>query len=231
MYIHLYRNQPQGNAITGRLVIDGRWFCDTLERKGYQILPLCYHVAVPQSPKFKRLLPIVQNVPNRSGIRIHRGSKPEHSTGCILVVADNKQKGTINNNTNYINLNNNNTNNINQQLLRSQQHSERSREDVPQPRGCVVSPAEELLNNVVNVVVNPTPVTCRSAAEIERELTSLILKAQQDHEEIILEITDFRPGTEYGYNHQCPPELQQHAIDARRATRRYNELCPTERHA
>ena len=165
MYIHLYRNQPQGNAITGRLVIDGRWFCDTLERKGYQILPLCYHVAVTRSPKFKRLLPIVQNVPNRSGIRIHRGSKPEHSTGCILVVADNKQKGTINNNTNNINLNNNNTNTINQQQSAGEQHTPAARSDVSKPVGC------------------------RSAAEIERELTSLILKAQQDHEEIILEIT------------------------------------------
>ena len=110
-------------------------------------------------------------------------------------------------------------------------------------RSAYVSPAEELLNNVVNVVVNPTPVGnsspvvnptpvgFRSAAEIEHELTDLILKAQQDHEEIILEVTDFRAGTEFGYNHPCPPELQQHAIDARRATRRYNELCPTERHA
>ena len=243
MLIRLIRNQPQGKAITGRLIIDGTFFCNTLERKGYQILALCYHVAVTQSPKFKRLLPIVQNVPQRSGIRFHRGSKPEHSTGCILVVADNKQTGINNNNTNVreaivrpkgdknINLNNNNLNNLNQQQLRSQQHSERSREDVPQPRGCVVSPAEELLNNVVNVVVNPTPVGCRSAAEIERALTSLILKAKQDHEEIILEVTDFRPGTESGYNHPCPLELQQHAIDARRAAQRYNELCPTERHA
>ena len=171
MYIHLYRNQPQGNAITGRLVIDGRWFCDTLERKGYQILPLYYHVAVTRSPKFKRLLPIVQNVPNRSGIRIHRGSKPEHSTGCILVVADNKQKGTINNNTNNINLNNNNTNNINQQHSAGEQHTPAARSDVSNPVGC------------------------RSAAEIERELTSLILKAQQDHEEIILEISDYRAGS------------------------------------
>jgi hypothetical protein len=89
MYIHLYRNAPQGSAITGRLVIDGRWFCNTLERVGYQIPALCYHVAVTHSPKFKRLLPIVQNVPERSGIRFHRGTKPEHSTGCILVVADN----------------------------------------------------------------------------------------------------------------------------------------------
>ena len=89
MLIHLFRNQPKGSAITGRLVINGRWFCNTMERVGYQIPALCYHVAVTQSPRFKRLLPIVQNVPQRTGIRFHRGAKPEHSTGCILVVADN----------------------------------------------------------------------------------------------------------------------------------------------
>ena len=63
MYIRLIRNKPQGNAITGRLVINGRWFCNTLERVGYQIPALCYHVVVTMSPKFKRLLPLVQNVP------------------------------------------------------------------------------------------------------------------------------------------------------------------------
>ena len=101
MYIRLIRNETKGNAITGRLVIDGRWFCNTLERVGYQIPALCYHVAVTMSPKFKRLLPLVCGVPQtvgdkakgdkamRQGIRIHRGSKPEHSTGCILVVGDN----------------------------------------------------------------------------------------------------------------------------------------------
>ena len=132
MYIRLIRNKPQGNAITGRLVINGRWFCYTLERVGYQIPALCYHVAVTMSPKFKRLLPIVQNVPQRSGIRFHRGTKPEHSTGCILV----------------------------------------------------------------------------PNRAIEKELTDLILQAQNTHEEIILEVSDFRPGTEYGYNTPCPPELQ-----------------------
>ena len=132
MYIRLIRNKANGNAITGRLVVDGRWFCNTLERKGYEILALCYHIAVTQSPRFKRLLPIVQNVPNRSGIRIHRGSKPEHSTGCILV------------------------------------------------------PAEK-----------------------EKELTDLILKAQNTHEEIILEVSDFKPGSEYGYNTPCERELQK----------------------
>ena len=132
MLIRLIRNKPHGSAITGRLIINGTFFCNTLERKGYQILPLCYHVAVTQSPKFKRLLPIVQNVPQRSGIRIHRGTKPQHSIGCVLVPAD---------------------------------------------KECL--------------------------------LTYKIVKAQEAHEEIILEVTDFRPGTEYGYNTPCPPELQK----------------------
>ena len=127
MYIKLIRNEPRGNAITGRLVINGRWFCNTLERVGYQIPSLCYHVAVTMSPKFKRRLPIVQNVPGRSGIRIHRGTKPQHSIGCVLVPAD---------------------------------------------KECL--------------------------------LTYKIVKAQEAHEEIILEVTDFRPGTEYGYNTPCP---------------------------
>ena len=180
MYIQLIRNKPQGNAITGRLVVDGRWFCNTLERVGYQIPALCYHVAVTQSPKFKQLLPLVQNVPRtgdkamRQGIRIHRGSKPEHSTGCVLVVADNN----------------------------------------PMP-------------------LHSTPYTLhppqgRTAADVEQELTRLILQTQESHEEIILEVFDFRPGTEYGYNHPCERELQQHEIDARRAEQRYYELHPEE---
>ena len=96
MYIQLIRNKPQGNSITGRLVINGRWFCNTLERVGYQIPALCYQIRVTKSPKFKRLLPVVQNVPQRSGIRFHRGTKPQHSTGCILVVADNINDNTDN---------------------------------------------------------------------------------------------------------------------------------------
>lgn len=202
MYIRLIRNKPQGNAITGRLVIDGRWYCNTLERVGYQIPALCYHVAVTQSPKFKRLLPLVTGVPRtgdkatgdkamRQGIRIHRGTKPEHSTGCILVVGDN---------------NNNNSNNINQQLLRSQQHSERSGEGNSVPLGCVVPQRNVVEDKVVD---NKTPVGCRSAADIESQLTQLLFQAQNEHEEIILEVTDFTPGTEYGYNTPCPPELQK----------------------
>ena len=168
MYIRLIRNHPQASAITGRLIINGRWFCNTLERVGYQIPALCYHVAVTMSPKFRRLLPIVQNVPQRSGIRFHRGTKPEHSTGCILVVADNPSRS--------------------RELIR----------------------AEVVENNVVEVVDSNNPIVgCRSAADVEKQLTDLILNTQNAHEEIILEVTDFRPGTEYGYDTPCPPELQK----------------------
>ena len=179
MYIQLIRNQPKGNAITGRLVINGRWFCNTLERVDYQIPALCYHVAVTQSPRFKRLLPIVQNVPQRTGIRFHRGSKPEHSTGCILVVADN-----INDNTDN---------------LRGNQLPAALKENIPCRSRDIDSSGmlSKLSSNKKNI-------GCRSAADVENQLTQLLFQTQNAHEEIILEVTDFRPGTEYGYNTPCP---------------------------
>ena len=52
---------------------------------------LIYRVAVTQSPRFKRPLPVLLQVPGRTGIRFHRGTKPAHSKGCILVSASNEQ--------------------------------------------------------------------------------------------------------------------------------------------
>ena len=202
MYIKLIRNEPRGNAITGRLVINGRWYCNTLERVGYQIPPLCYHVAVTMSPKFKRLLPLVQNVPQtgdkakgdkamRQGIRFHRGTKPEHSTGCILVVADKKNKDNLNNLCARPTL----------ALAKGEQKL------FPLPLSNV-GEAEMLsmlsLEKTETLSSKLIPVGSRTAADVEQELTRLILKAQQAHEEIILEVTDFRPGTEYGYDTPCP---------------------------
>ena len=216
MYIKLIRNESRGNAITGRLVIDGRWFCDTLERVGYQIPPLCYHVAVTMSPKFKRRLPIVQNVPRlpiadsqspiayRSGIRIHRGTKPEHSTGCILVVADNKNKDNLNNLCARPTLA---LAKLSSLPLSDVLISLRSNDRVAYGEAEMLSMLS--LEKTETLSSKHIPIGCRSAADVELELTRLILKAQNEHEEIILEVTDFRPGTEYGYNTPCPPELQK----------------------
>ena len=224
MYIQLIRNKPQGNAITGRLVVDGRWFCNTLERVGYQIPALCYQIRVTKSPKFKRLLPVVQNVPQRTGIRFHRGTKPQHSTGCILVVADN-----INDNTDN---------------LRGNQLPAAPKENIPcRSRDILISPkgsndrsaydssmkkllnggsiesachnsydknqANGRINQLSKLSSNKKNIGSRSAADIETQLTKLLFQTQESHEEIILEISDFRPGTEYGYNTPCPSELQK----------------------
>lgn len=199
MYIRLIRNQSQGSAITGRLVINGRWFCNTLERVGYQIPALCYHIAVTQSPKFRRLLPLVQNVPSRSGIRFHRGTKPEHSTGCVLLVGDNNN----NSNVREAIVRPKGDKNMNQQHSAGEQHTPAAGSSLS--ARCVVASA-----SVVNIVVdNKIPVGCRSAADVEQSLTQLLLQTQESHEEIILEVTDFRAGTEYGYDHPCEPELQK----------------------
>ena len=168
MYIRLIRNKANGSAITGRLVIDGRWFCNTLERKGVEIPALCYHVAVTMSPKFKRLLPLVCGVPRtRSNVESQKSKVNETSAA----VSPDFKHSTLD---------------IKQSALRSgirfhagwkPEHS----------TGCILVPDRAT----------------------EDKLTQIILKAQQEHEEIILEVTDFTPGTQYGYDHPCPPELQE----------------------
>ncbi len=92
-YYKLIRNPADGKAVRGRLflVTESRFqeeltpVSDTLENADYLIPALVYGVGVTMSPKFKRLLPVLRQVPGREGIRIHRGTRPEHSKGCILV--------------------------------------------------------------------------------------------------------------------------------------------------
>ena len=85
--ITLTRQPAQGNAVNGTLTfeLDGvsRTF-PSLENADHLIPAGTYPVEYTWSPKFKKPLPEILNVPNRSGIRIHRGTLPEHSHGCIL---------------------------------------------------------------------------------------------------------------------------------------------------
>jgi len=102
MYLKLIREKPNGNAVRGKLyeatydvltnTEELHLICPTLENSRYLIQPLSYPLAVSYSPKFKRALPLVGQVPGRTGIRFHPGSKPEHSRGCILVSRAAEQK-------------------------------------------------------------------------------------------------------------------------------------------
>ena len=44
-----------------------------------------YEVWITYSNRFKRMLPLLLNVPGFSGIRIHSGNTAEDTTGCIIV--------------------------------------------------------------------------------------------------------------------------------------------------
>ena len=91
--IRLIRKSKDGRAVRGLMRVNGQEIA-TLENDDYIIPCGTYPIAVTWSPKFKRMLPLLLNVPGRSGIRVHRGTKPEHSRGCILVSAANEQELT-----------------------------------------------------------------------------------------------------------------------------------------
>lgn len=104
-YYKLIRQETEGKAVRGTLYsVEHRYsgsagtyreylteVARTLENADYLVPALTYKLQVTHSPRFKRLLPVLCSVPNRSGIRFHRGTKPEHSKGCILVSAENEQ--------------------------------------------------------------------------------------------------------------------------------------------
>ena len=107
-YYKLIRQHTEGKALPGKLYRVSHYFnkrtglwterlhyiCGTLENAEYMIPALIYRLQVTQSPRFKRPLPILMQVPGRTGIRFHRGTIPEHSKGCILVTADNEKRLT-----------------------------------------------------------------------------------------------------------------------------------------
>ena len=91
--IQMRRISREGKAVRGKMRVNGRDIA-TLENADYIIPVGTYPVLVTFSPRFQRNLPLIGNVPGRNGIRIHRGTKPEHSKGCVLVSAAIEQQLT-----------------------------------------------------------------------------------------------------------------------------------------
>ena len=93
--ILMRRVSQNGKAVRGTATLPigaDAILCATLENADYIIPDGMYELQNTMSPKFKKILPLVCGVPKRSGIRIHTGTKPEHSTGCVLVSAFGKQQ-------------------------------------------------------------------------------------------------------------------------------------------
>ena len=88
--IQLTRQRTDGKAVTG--IIDLPIGKDvlriaTLENADFLIPAGKYPLKMTYSPKFNKRMPEICDVPEREGIRIHTGTVPEHSTGCVLVTA------------------------------------------------------------------------------------------------------------------------------------------------
>lgn len=108
MNLFLQRIAQTPEYTIGRLEINGKFFCHTLEDAvreqkiaGKTAIPAgTYQVIVNRSPRFKRDLPLLLDVPDFEGIRIHRGNTAKDTSGCILV-GINSKKGMVLESTKY----------------------------------------------------------------------------------------------------------------------------------
>lgn len=119
MELLLERKWCKPDYTIGRLFVNGKFYCNTLEDtvrdinkngtfdcgefkiSGHTAIPYgIYEVIVNRSPKFKRELPRLLNVKHFDGILIHRGNTAKDSSGCILV-GENTKKGMVLNSTKY----------------------------------------------------------------------------------------------------------------------------------
>lgn len=93
MELLLIRTHTIQNATLGKLYINGLFECYTLEDLEREIkikeqtaIPKGkYKIIITHSNRFNKPLPLLLNVPNFEGIRIHSGSNNNDTAGCILV--------------------------------------------------------------------------------------------------------------------------------------------------
>jgi len=93
MQIQVFRKTLTARSTIGELHLDGQFECYTLEDcvrpvkiKGMTAIPAgSYEVVINFSARFQRLLPLLLNVPNYDGVRIHVGNTDADTEGCLLV--------------------------------------------------------------------------------------------------------------------------------------------------
>lgn len=95
MELLLRRKPAVDRAILGDLFVDGRFAYVTLERQGVEIPAARYRVSLTVSqratdgqlwsPDPDHRLPLVMNVPGRSGIRVHAANEARELQGCIAI--------------------------------------------------------------------------------------------------------------------------------------------------
>jgi hypothetical protein len=93
MKLDLKREPSSGECTLGKLSINGVYYCYTLEDvvrtskiKGITAVPEgTYEVTITWSGRFNRPMPLLLDVPNFAGVRIHTGNTALDTEGCIIV--------------------------------------------------------------------------------------------------------------------------------------------------
>ena len=115
MQILIQRHALKTGYTIGRMEINGRYFCDTLEDtdrglresmtedeiaalkvKGATAIPTgTYRIDMQtRSPRFGRVLPRLVSVKGYAGVLIHSGNTAADTEGCILV-GENRERGKV----------------------------------------------------------------------------------------------------------------------------------------
>lgn len=98
MKITVKRIDFNSDCTIGEMSIDGKFECYTLEDKvrdngvkvpGQTAIPSgTYNVSITFSQRFQKPLPLLADVPNFVGVRIHTGNTSQQTEGCILIGAE-----------------------------------------------------------------------------------------------------------------------------------------------
>lgn len=114
MLIEVKRLYKKADYTIGKMYIDGEYFCDTLEdtdrglaqgmalstlkemkEYGKTAIPTGeYIVTITYSNRFKKMMPLINDVPAFDGVRIHSGNTHKDTEGCILL-GENKAVGKV----------------------------------------------------------------------------------------------------------------------------------------
>ena len=97
MTIYVTRDDCTPDRTLGTMRFGDGFVCHTLEdpmREGEKVygdtaIPLgTYRVTITRSKRFNKMMPLLHNVPNFGGVRLHCGNNTDDTSGCILVGKD-----------------------------------------------------------------------------------------------------------------------------------------------